>query len=90
MEERIKKLEEEVEIIKARNKRVEGDKAWETSNFRVILISVIIYVLAVRVLHFMGTKDYLVNALFPSIGYFISDQTLPFIKKWWIKNNFKK
>jgi hypothetical protein len=89
MEERIKKLEKEVEEIKKRNLRVEGDKAWETSYFRVFLISVIIYVLAVKILQFMGSKDFLINALFPPIGYFISDQSLPFIKKWWIKNREK-
>ena len=89
MEERLQKLEKEIELIKERNLRVEGDKAWETSYFRVFLISVIIYVIAVKILQFMGSKDFLINALFPPIGYFISDQSLPFIKKWWIKNRNK-
>ncbi|MFA5841093.1 MAG: hypothetical protein WC847_02385 [Candidatus Paceibacterota bacterium] len=86
MEERIQKLEKEVELIKERNLRVEADKAWETSYFRVLLISVIIYLIAVKVLYFIGTGNYFLNALVPPIGYFISVQSLPFIKKWWIKN----
>lgn len=90
MEERIQKLEKEIEEIKQRNLRVEGDKAWETSYFRVLLISGIIYIVAVKVLYFIGNNNYFLNALVPPIGYFISVQSLPFIKKWWIKNNAKK
>lgn len=89
MEERIKKLEEEIKLIKERNLRVEADKAWETSYFRVFLISGIIYVIAVKVLYFIGNTNYFLNALVPPIGYFISVQSLPFIKKWWIKNQNK-
>jgi hypothetical protein len=87
MEERIKNLEKEVVEIKERNLRVEGDKAWETSYFRVLLISGIIYVIAVKVLYFIGSDRYFLNALLPAIGYFISVQSLPFIKKWWINKN---
>ncbi|MDD5721323.1 MAG: hypothetical protein PHT16_02670 [Candidatus Pacebacteria bacterium] len=86
MEERIQKLEKEIEEIKQRNLRVEGDKAWETSYFRVLLISGIIYVVAVKVLYFIGNNNYFLNALVPPIGYFISVQSLPFVKKWWIKS----
>lgn len=89
MEERIQKLEKEVELIKQRNLRVETDKAWETSYFRIFLISAIIYVIAVKVMYFVGVENYYFNALVPAIGYFISVQSLPFIKKWWIKKNNK-
>ena len=87
MDPRIQKLEEEIKLIKERNLRVEADKAWETSYFRVLLISAIIYVIAVGVLYFISMGNYFLNALVPAIGYFISVQSLPFIKKWWIKNN---
>ena len=89
MEEKIQKLEKEIEKLKARNLKVEADKAWETSYFRVFLISGIIYVIAVKVLYFIGGGNYFLNALVPAIGYFLSVQSLPFIKKWWIKNNLK-
>ena len=85
MEERIEKIEKEIEIIKARNLKVEADKAWETSNFRVIMIFVIIYVIASFVMYAIGSSNYLLNALVPPVGYFLSTQSLPFIKKWWIK-----
>jgi hypothetical protein len=87
MEELVKNLEKEVEIIKQRNAKVEADKAWETSYFRVFLISGIIYIIAVKVLYYIGSEKYFLNALLPAIGYFLSVQSLPFIKKWWIKNN---
>ena len=89
MDERIQKLEKEVAEIKRRNLRVEADKAWETSYFRIFLISGIIYVVAVKVLYFVGVNNYFLNALVPTIGYFLSVQSLPFIKKWWIKNYTK-
>ena len=89
MEQKIQNLEKEIEILKARNQRVEADKAWETSYFRVFLIFAIIYVIAVKVLFLIGSERYFLNALMPAIGYFISVQSIPFIKKWWIKSRFK-
>jgi len=83
MEERLQKLEEEVKIITERNTRVEADKAWETSYFRIILISLIIYIIELR--YYIRSDSYFLNALVPTIGFFISVQSLPFIKKWWIK-----
>ena len=85
MEEKIKNLEKEIEIIKQRNAKVEADKAWEVSYFRVFLISAVIYIVAVKFLYFIGTENYFLNALVPTMGYFLSVQSLPFIKKWWVK-----
>jgi hypothetical protein len=90
MEDRISTIEKEIAIIKERNARVEADKAWETSYFRVLLISAIIYVIAVKIMYFIGSRNYFLDALVPAVGYFISVQSLPFIKKWWIKLFFKK
>ena len=85
MEERIKNLEKEVEIIKGRNARVEADKAWEVSYFRIILITLIIYVIELR--YYIKSDSFFLNAFVPAIGFFVSVQSLPFIKKWWIKRN---
>ena len=43
----IKELEKRVSNIEERNKRVEGDKAWETSTLRKILIIILTYIFAV-------------------------------------------
>lgn len=40
----IKVLEERINKIEERNARVEGDKAWETSNLRKILIIILTYI----------------------------------------------
>ncbi len=88
MEERIQKLEKEIELIKERNLRVEADKAWEVSYFRVILITLIIYLIELR--YYIKSDGYFLNAFVPAIGFFISVQSLPFIKKWWIKRYDRK
>jgi hypothetical protein len=85
MEEKIRQLEKEVEAIKQRNLRVEADKAWETSSFRIFSITIITYIIAALVLYFIGAKNFLLNALVPTAGFFLSIQSLPAVKKWWIK-----
>lgn len=90
MEDRIQRLENEIEIIRERNLRVEADKAWETSVFRVVFILVITYVFASIVLWLIGIEDYLSSALIPTLGYFLSTLSLPFVKRWWIRKNFNK
>ena len=48
MENKIKELEERIEMREKRNKRVEEDKAWETCALRKILIILLFLVLVVR------------------------------------------
>lgn len=84
MEERIQKIEQELEEIKRRNQRVEYDKAWETSAFRVLSIAAITYVVASIVMWLIGSAKFYLNALVPVVGYLLSTQSLPAVKKWWI------
>jgi hypothetical protein len=86
MENKIDSLEQEVREIKERNLRVESDKAWETSLFRTLFISALTYIVASIVLYFLGSNSPLLNAFVPTVGYFLSTQSLPFIKKWWIRH----
>lgn len=78
-EERLAKIEE-------RNKRVELDKAWETSFVRIISIGVITYVAAFFALYSIGASKPYLNALIPVLGFILSTQSIPLIKKYWIKN----
>ncbi|MFA5841581.1 MAG: hypothetical protein WC835_01290 [Candidatus Paceibacterota bacterium] len=87
MEEKIKKIEDEIILLKDRNLRVEADKAWETSIFRVISITVSTYIIAGIALYAIGNEYPLRNALIPALGYFLSTQSLPFLKKRWVKRN---
>lgn len=85
----IKDIENEIIQIKERNKKVELDKAWETSTVRTVVLTITTYILASLLLIVIKNQNPFVNALIPTLGYFLSFQTLPFIKKWWIKNKSK-
>ena len=78
-EERLNKIEE-------RNKRVELDKAWETSFARILSISIITYIVAFCVLFSMEVSKSYLNALIPVLGFIISTQSIPVVKRYWIKN----
>ena len=78
-------FEKRIEVIEKRNLKVEADKAWETSLFRILTITIATYIIASIVLWLIGTDKYFLGALIPTIGYFLSVQTLPLIKKSWTK-----
>lgn len=78
-EERLNKIEE-------RNKRVELDKAWETSFVRILSISIITYIAAFFVLYSIGVSEPYLSAIIPVLGFILSTQSIPIIKRYWIKN----
>lgn len=77
-------LEERISKLEARNKRVEADKAWETSWIRRGLIMLLTYLTVVFYLHFVIHINPWINALVPVIGYFVSTLTIRFVKVRWI------
>lgn len=81
----MEQLIEEIEKIKARNKRVEDDKAWETSWFRIIFITLVTYLVALWFMYIIDLNRPYLNALVPTGGYFLSTLTIPVLKKWWIR-----
>ena len=83
-------LEQEIKEIKARNKKVEIDKAWEKSKFRTLTILVITYLTTAIVFYLIGVENFLLNALIPTIGYFLSTLTIPVVKGWWVDRYFEK
>lgn len=86
MEQKIKELEKKIETIEKRNKRVENDKAWETSNLRKILIISLTYIFAVLYLTIADTTNPYLGAVVPCVGFYLSTQTLKIIKEKWLKN----
>lgn len=77
-------LEQELRELKERNARVELDKAWEKSATRIGTIMAVTYVLAAIVFTLIGADRVLRNAVIPTLGYFLSTQSLPAVKKWWL------
>ncbi len=79
-------IEQRIQNIEDRNRRVELDKAWEGSLARIFSISLITYFVAVFVLYIIKAPNIWLNAFVPVVGFILSTQSLPFIKKVWIKN----
>ncbi len=77
-------MEETIQEIKDRNRRVELDKSWETSTTRRSIIALITYALATVWLLIIENEKPFLNALVPFGGYLFSTWSLPLVKKWWI------
>ena len=75
----------DIDDIKARNARVEADKAWETSKTRRFFIAIITYMIACYYMRVLGVGDYYLHALVPTGGYLLSTLSLPYIKTIWLK-----
>jgi hypothetical protein len=90
MNDNITHFEKRLEVIEQRNSRVESDKAWETSASRITAICIITYIIAGTFLYFIGIQNFWLSAFVPTIGFFLSTQTLPALKRWWVNNHYKK
>ena len=86
MENQVFEIEERIEKIEERNRRVESDKVWETSKTRILSIGVITYIIALIFMACLNTKNIFLAALIPVIGFYLSTQSLPLIKSFWLKN----
>ncbi len=84
-----RKLEAEVNVIKARNKRVEADKAWETSFSRRALLMFFTYLAMGVYLNAINVPRPWLNAIVPTVAFMLSTLTLPFFKKRWIARVYK-
>lgn len=82
----MKEIEKEIEIIKERNKRVEKDKAWETSIVRRVCIAILTYIVVV-IYSFVITKfsNVFLSSLVPVIGFLLSTLSLKLVRNIWEK-----
>ena len=79
-------LEKEINEIKARNKRAELDKAWETSFTRKICICVLTYVVVVLYSYITRYFDNIfLSSLVPVMGFTLSTLSLKFVRRIWEK-----
>lgn len=86
----IQELKKRVEIIEARNKKVETDKTWETSLSRKFLLISFTYLSIGFYLNAISVSNPWLNAIVPAMGFLLSTLTLPFFKNVWIKYIHKK
>lgn len=75
----LEELKNEVDKIKARNERVEKDKAWETSWTRKLLVFVLTYFVVVIFFFVTNLPKPFVNSLVPTLGFFLSTLTVPWV-----------
>ena len=75
----------EIENIKERNRRVELDKAWETSLTRRFILIFLTYLVIVVFFYSARLPNPWVNSIVPALAFFISTLTLPFFKNLWLK-----
>ena len=79
-------LEKRVKDIEQRNKRVETDKAWETSWTRRICIMLLTYIIVVIYQYLIREYDnILLTSLVPVIGFTLSTLSLKLVRKIWEK-----
>lgn len=81
----IQKLEKEIELLKARNRRVEMDKLWETSYTRRFLIAVFTFLSIGIYMWTIGIDRPWLNAIIPTLGFTLSTLSLPWFKEVWKK-----
>ena len=78
------KIEEEINNIKERNKRVELDKKWETSLTRKIFIMVLTYIVVIIYSYLVRNYDNIfLSSLVPVIGFTLSTLSLKVVRKIW-------
>ena len=80
----MKDLESRVAAIEKRNKKVEQDKAWETSWTRRIAITLATYIIVLLFFLAVGSNKPFESALVPSIGFLLSTLTIDHLKTWWL------
>ena len=82
----MKELEQRLDAIEKRNKRVELDKSWETSWTRRICIMLLTYIVVIIYSYFIRKFDNIfLSSLVPVIGFTLSTLSLKWIRQQWEK-----
>ena len=81
-------LEQKIQQIEERNKKVETDKAWETSWTRRLLLTVFTYLAIGVYLWAIEISLPWLNSIFPAAAFMLSSLTVPFFKRLWLRRKF--
>ena len=82
-------IKHEINQIKKRNKRVEADKAWETSFLRKVIILLLTYIVIAIFFYFAKIEKPFINAIVPALAFVLSTLSIPVFKKVWLKYFYK-
>ncbi len=83
----MKDIESRIDNIEKRNKRVELDKAWETSWTRRLCICVLTYLVVLLYSYVISKNNNIFfSSLVPVIGFTLSTLSLGFVRKIWQRN----
>jgi len=82
----LQQLDKRVAAIEARNRKVEADKAWETSFARRGALVLFTYLAVGAYLAAIGIRDPWLNAIVPAVAFMLSTLTLPYLKEIWLRN----
>ncbi|MBU6389339.1 hypothetical protein KGQ71_02370 [Patescibacteria group bacterium] len=80
----MKSVEDRLNALEERNRRVEADKKWETSTARKVAILLLTYLVIGIFLILINVSRPWINACVPSIGFTLSTLTLGWLKQIWL------
>ncbi len=86
----MREIKKRLDAIEQRNKKVELDKAWETSWLRKILITVLTYLTTSLFFFAAQLPRPFINSIIPAAAFVLSTLSLPFFKRLWIKYKDKE
>ena len=87
LENRLVAIEGRLAAIEMRNQRVESEKQWETSGSRKTLILAVTYLVMCLVFFSLNNPSPLLNAIVPTLGFFLSTLSFPFVSNWWVRRH---
>jgi hypothetical protein len=82
----VEELEARLEAIEARNRRVEQEKAWETSWTRRIAVGVLTYAVIVVYLLLLGEDEAWLKAIVPTVGFLLSTLVVRKVRDIWSRS----
>ena len=78
-------LEQRIQNIEERNRKVEADKAWETSIARRLILASSSYLVIAVFFVVIELPNPWLNAIVPALAFVIQQLSMPFFKKLWLK-----
>ncbi len=90
MQDQVQKLAREIALIKARNKEVSANKAWELSWTRRLLIAVLTYIVIACFFITLSLPKPFINAIIPTTGFLLSTLSIGLVKQLWIHKVYFK